>query len=219
LNLRNSTRKVCSSRRKALALPMTLVILLFGSVLVATALYVVQNMYSTSRHSVTHTQLYNAAQSGIEQAKSLLWEKREELDTNEREYDGNINTVRARLEGASTGSYLDDALQGMTVPELPGVTVSVDILDCNYIFHGVTYETLSATQIASLPPRWPGGETGGGTGGVEGPPEGTSVIIDPSRFFNLGGGLPGQRRMVIRSTASENGGMKVTIEVMVVVTQ
>jgi len=78
------------SRRCGLALPMTLVILLFGSVLVATAFYIVQNMYSTSRRSVTHAELYNAAQTGVEMAKTVLWEK--EIRIDELTYDPHPST-------------------------------------------------------------------------------------------------------------------------------
>jgi len=218
LNLRKPLRK----KNIGMALPLTLIFLLVGAVLVGTALYVVENMFSTSRHVVTETQLYNAAQSGIEQAKVILWDARSDLDYEERKYDGTLDSVRALLEGVSD-DYLDDDLQGVSVPELANVTLTVDILDCNYVFDGVTYSSLSPQQIAELPPRWPGGEggAGSGSGGTAGPPEGTSVIIDPSRFFNIGGGVDsGQRRFVIRSTAAEsNGGQQVKIEVMVVLTQ
>ena len=218
MNLRKPLRK----KNIGMALPLTLIFLLVGAVLVGTALYVVENMFSTSRHVVTETQLYNAAQSGIEQAKVILWDARSDLDYEERKYDGTLDSVRALLEGVSD-DYLDDDLQGVSVPELANVTLTVDILDCNYVFDGVTYSSLSPQQIAELPPRWPGGEggAGSGSGGTAGPPEGTSVIIDPSRFFNIGGGVDsGQRRFVIRSTAAEsNGGQQVKIEVMVVLTQ
>ena len=217
-----SLRKLLPKKNVGMALPLTLIFLLVGAVLVGTALYVVENMFSTSRHVVTETQLYNAAQSGIEQAKVILWDARSDLDYEEKEYDGTLDSVRTRLEGVSD-DYLDDDLQGVSVPELVNVTLTVDILDCNYVFDGITYSSLSPQQIAELPPRWPGGEggAGSGSGGTAGPPEGTSVIIDPSRFFNIGGGVDsGQRRFVIRSTAAEsNGGQQVKIEVMVVLTQ
>lgn len=212
-------RQPNSLKRKAMALPLTLVILLFGSVLVATAFYIVQNMYSTSRHSVTHTELYNAAQTGVEMAKTVLWESgelwEEPLEFNPG--DG-LDAVRAIEETEyPDGDPVD--LKYNLRPILdeyigtPGVEVSVDILDCNYTPTG----TLGEDDWEILPPLWVGGE-GTVTSADIGPPEGTSVIIDPSRLFNLGGGGAGQRRYVIRSTASHNdSGMEVTIEAMVVV--
>jgi len=207
------------SRRCGLALPMTLVILLFGSVLVATAFYIVQNMYSTSRRSVTHAELYNAAQTGVEMAKTVLWEK--EIRIDELTYDPHpstgepIDTIRA-IDGSS-GDPLDKDLQEIdgSLVGSPGVKVSVAILDCNYRIPETI--TLTENDRKILPPRWVGGE--GTVPDVEiGPPEGTSVIIDPSRYLNVGGGGSGQRRYVIRSTASHSvTGMDVTIEAMVVV--
>ena len=216
-------KTILPKKNVGMALPLTLIFLLVGAVLVGTALYVVENMFSTSRHVVTETQLYNAAQSGIEQGRMVLWEKREALDFDEREYNGDVDSIRARREGASLTLDEEEGLWGMSVDGLSNLTVTVDILDCNYVFDGVAYSGLTPQQIAELPPRWPGGEggAGSGSGGTAGPPEGTSVIIDPSRFFNIGGGVDsGQRRFVIRSAAfEENGGQQVKIEVMVVLTQ
>lgn len=213
------SRRFRTTRRNAMALPMTLVILLFGAILVATAFYIVQNMYSTSRHSVTHAELYNAAQSGIEQAKALLWENRNVLYTEELTYDDTLSTQEARLDTirARTDANLKiDSL--VDTGAIPGITLDVDILDCNYVLDGKTFDQIT-DRLEELPPKWVGGE-GAGTGAPTGPPEGTSVIIDPSRFFNLGGGGGGQRRYVIRSTASKpDSEMQVTIEAMVVVTQ
>ena len=78
-------KTILPKKNVGMALPLTLIFLLVGAVLVGTALYVVENMFSTSRHVVTETQLYNAAQSGIEQGRMVLWEKREALDFDERE--------------------------------------------------------------------------------------------------------------------------------------
>jgi len=200
-----------SQFRKGMALPLTLVILLFGSALVATAFYVVQNMYSTSGHSVTRTELYNAAQSGIEKGRALLAENFESLDVVEKGYDGTLDSIRV----TQSGTNLDSTLQNVNVPDLQDVSLTVDILDCNYYLDGVTYTSLGSEQIASLPPSWPGGH-GEGTSESEEIPEGTSVIIDPSRFLNFGG--EGERRYVLRSRAAEDDGeQSATIEVMVVV--
>jgi hypothetical protein len=199
------------SYRKGMALPLTLVILLFGSALVATAFYVVQNMYSTSGHSVTRTELYNAAQSGIEKGRALFAENFESLDVVEKGYDGTLDSIRV----TQSGTNLDSTLQNVNVPDLQDVSLTVDILDCNYYLDGVTYTSLGSEQIASLPPSWPGGH-GEGTSESEEIPEGTSVIIDPSRFLNFGG--EGERRYVLRSRAAEDDGeQSATIEVMVVV--
>lgn len=210
-------RVISPKKYIGMALPLTLIFLLVGAVLVGTALYVVENMFSTSRHVVTETQLYNAAQSGIEQGKMVLWESRADLDFEQREYEeGEIDTVRARKK--DSGPFLDVSLQNIDIDGLPGVKVAVDILDCNYVLATGNFEDLDPNDRQLLPPRFLGGEGSGSTGGSEDPLEGTSVIIDPSRFFDIGGGGGGSRRFVIRSSAFEdrNNGQEVKIEVMVV---
>ncbi|KUK57813.1 MAG: Uncharacterized protein XD80_1200 [Synergistales bacterium 53_16] len=216
LNLRKAPHK----HNVGMALPMTLIFLLVGAVLVGTALYVVENMFSTSRHVVTETQLYNAAQSGIEQAKVILWDARSDLDHEEREYDGTLDSVRARLEGVSD-DYLDDDLQGVSVPELVNVTLTVDILDCNYVFDGINvndYEDLDVDQITELPPRWPeiiseGEGTPGGLSQI-----GSSGYLDPNRQVTSGGGRI-LRHYVIRSRAESADGKSSSIETLVVIGQ
>jgi hypothetical protein len=199
-----------------MALPLTLVILLFGSALVATAFYVVQNMYSTSGHSVTRTELYNAAQSGIEKGRALLAENLEDLDVSSKEYETVEDPLDlVRVTKTSDGEFLDkDLSDGVSIPDMPNVTLTVHILDCNYNYDDMS-SNLDEDEIALLPPSWPGG-TGEGTGETE-DLEGTSAIIDPTRYFNFGGGA-GERRYVIRSRAlEEKSQKKATIEVMVVV--
>ncbi|MFP4482852.1 MAG: hypothetical protein ACLFN0_08685, partial [Thermovirgaceae bacterium] len=115
------------------------------------------------------------------------------------------------------GDPVDEKYDLRPIPDeyigAPGVEVNVDILDCNYTPTG----TLGEDDWEILPPLWVGGE-GTVTSADIGPPEGTSVIIDPSRYLNVGGGGSGQRRYVIRSNASHpESGMNVTIEAMVVV--
>jgi hypothetical protein len=206
--------------RRAMALPLTLVFILVGAVLVGAALYVVENMYSTSRHVVAETRLYNAAQSGIEKGKMVLWEywkeKRDELDLEERTFDGDPDSIRAKLKD---GEDLDGKID-MTDENFPDVKVAVDILDCNYILgDGKTFKELTEDERKSLPSQWPGGEGGHeASGGLDDPPvpEGTSVIIDPSRWIFPKTGNGGSRRFVIRSTAlDEKGEQQIQIEVMV----
>jgi hypothetical protein len=186
--------------REGMALPLALVFLLFGGVLVAVAMYVVVNMHSTTEESVTHMELYNAAQQGVEKAMNLLWENRKELEEDALTYTGNIEDIYARLDDGTV-------LGPITFTVAPGISVEVKIFDCNYV--------LGSGQSFSdeLPPQWPGGSGGSGSGGYLGPPSGTSVIIDPSRLFSFGGGSGG-KRMAIRSKA-EKEGVNATIEAMV----
>jgi len=196
-------KKSHSQRRLAMALPLVLVFLLFGSILVATALYIVENMYSTTNQAVAHSQLYNAAVSGVENAKDLLWQNKADLEGDALTYDGTLASIYGRKEDGTI-------LGPVTFTVEPGVSVNVVILDCNYVLGtGQSYSAL-------LPPRYPAG-TGTGAGGTSALPGGTSAIIDPGRFLPFGGGA-GEHRYVIRSSASKNG-KDFTAEVMVVVTE
>jgi len=61
-------------KRRAIALPLVLVIVLFGGALVAAAFYITENYYSSSKQTVTGTRLYNAAVSGVEEGKGWIYE-------------------------------------------------------------------------------------------------------------------------------------------------
>lgn len=186
-----------------MALPMVLALLLFGAVLVAAALYVVENMYSTTKQTIAHTHLYNAAQTGMERAKNLLWNNRADLESDPLTYNGDISSVYARTESGTI-------MGPMGFNADPGISVTVLILDCNY--------ELGAGQIynSDLPPQFPPGS--GGAGGTSALPGGTSAIIDPGRFLPFGPGGAGGHGYVIRSRASK-GGKDFIIEGMVVVTE
>ena len=189
-------------REKGMALPLALVILLFGGVLVAIAMYVVENMHSTTQESITHMELYNAAQQGVEKAMSLLWENKDDLEQDALTYEGNIEDIYAQLDDGTI-------LGPITFTVAPEINVEVKIFDCNYV--------LGSGQSLSeeLPPQYPGGWGAGGGGATTALPGGTSAIIDPGRLLSLGGGA-GEHRYLIRSTAvkGDNG---LTAEAMVVV--
>ena len=61
-------------KRRAIALPLVLVIVLVGGALVAAAFYITENYYSSAKQTVTNTRLYNAAVSGIEEGKGWIYE-------------------------------------------------------------------------------------------------------------------------------------------------
>jgi len=189
--------------RSGMALPLALVFLLFGGVLVAVAMYVVINMHSTTEESVTHMELYNAAQQGVEKAMNLLWENKDDLKQDPITYDGNIESLYVQLED---GTLLSPNPITFTVD--PGIDVEVTIFDCNYVLG-------SGQSLSSeLPPQYPGG-WGTGSGGSSTLPGGTSAIIDPGRFLTFGGGA-GEHRYLIRSSAVKDEN-DFTAEVMVVV--
>ena len=60
-------------KRKAIALPLVLVIVLVGGALVAAAFCITENYYSSAKQTVTNTRLYNAAASGVEGGKGWIY--------------------------------------------------------------------------------------------------------------------------------------------------
>lgn len=191
-------------QKSAMALPLTLVVLLFGTVLVATAFYIVQNMYSTSRQVVTHSQLYNAAQSGLERGRADLWENRESLGTDEIIFDGDIESLYVKIVD-SNGNPVG-VMGPLELDVEPDIRVKIEFFDTNY-------DVGSYTFSPEMPPQHPGG-TGLGEGS-EWEMTGTSAIMDPARYLPLGGGS-GAHRYVIRSRATSRG-RAVALEAMVVI--
>jgi len=190
-----------------MALPLVLVLLVFGAVMIGAALYVVENLYSTTKQTVDHAQLYNAAQIGVERGKVALWENRSDLETDTLVFSGNITSIYAQKDDGSSLGPIDFVVD-------PGIDVEVLVFDCNYELATGSFSGLSDEVREQLPPRFPGG-TGEGGGGTSALPGGTSAIIDPGRFLPFGGGA-GERRFVIRSSASKDG-KDFIIETMVVV--
>ncbi len=193
------------AKRNGMALPLVLLLVLVGSVLVGVAIYVVQNLFSTSNSVALQNRLYNAAQSGVQWGMGLVRENADQLETDIQMFDGNANldSIRARTKA---GAILGDGMDPPVVDS--SISVTVDILDCNYDLNG-------QSRIATLPPIVP--ESGGTGSGVSGIPEGTSAIIDPSRVIPMSGG-GGPHRFVIRATASK-GSRSFQIEAMVVISQ
>lgn len=59
-------------KRRAIGLPLVLIVLLVGGALVAAAFYVTENYYSSSKYFVGNARLYNAAVSGVEKGKGWV---------------------------------------------------------------------------------------------------------------------------------------------------
>lgn len=193
--------------RTGMALPLVLVLLVFGAVMIGAALYVVENLYSTTKQTVDHAQLYNAALTGVERGKVALWDNRSDMETDTLVFSGNITSIYAQKDNGTPLGPIQFTVDS-------GISVQVLIFDCNYELSSGSFSGLSDEERKLLPPRFPGG-SGEGTGGTSALPGGTSAIIDPGRFLPFGGG-PGGRRFVIRSSASKDG-KDFSIETMVVV--
>ncbi len=198
-------------KRLGMALPLVILLVLVGFVFVGVGAYVVRNLFWSSQGVVIESKLYNAAQSGIEWGMAQIWSHKDQIESDRILSADSIDDIRIRIDdyqpGKTTGIYL---AEGESPPAVdPRITVTVHLLDCNY-------ELASGATASGFPPRV---FTGTGTGGSGGPliPPGTSVIIDPSHFLPLGGGVT-SHHFVIRSRA-EGYGRSRELETMVVISK
>ncbi len=195
-------------KREGMALPLVILLVLIGFVFVGVGAYVVKNLFWSSQGVVIEAKLYNAAQSGIEWGMALIWENKDNIEADLITSADSLDDLRARMDNLGPGvgtDYLDDE---KALPETDGnIKLSVVVLDCNY-------SLAPGAAVSNLPPRVLAGTGSGGTGTPTIPP-GTSVIIDPSHFLPLGGGIT-SHSFVIRSRATGYG-RNTELESMVVI--
>lgn len=202
-------------KRRGMALPLVILLVIVGFVFVGVGAYVVQNLFWSSQGVVIEAKLYNAAQSGIEWGMATLWKERNRIEADTLTYDGDIKSIRARFDDLKPNEVSTEDSSIIAFGEAPpidisGVTsINVLLLDCNYT------NSVTVDPGDNLPPQV---KVSRGSGGSStGIPAGTSVIIDPSRFLPLGGGVT-ERRFVVVSTAT-GWGRKVELEAMVVMSK
>ena len=198
-------------KRRGMALPLVILLVIVGFVFVGVGAYVVRNLFWSSQGVVIESKLYNAAQSGIEWGMALIWTHKDQIESDRITSADNLDDIRVRIDDYTPGTTTGPLLAaGQTPPEVDSrITVTVSFLDTNY-------ELAAGASAAGFPPRV---FTGTGSGGAGGPliPPGTSVIIDPSHFLPLGGGVT-SHHFVIRSRA-EGYGRSREIETMVVISK
>lgn len=179
-------------KRQGFSLPLVLIVMIFIIGISAVIMDMTTNYVGSSQATIDHQKLYNAAQSGIEDAKAWLLENAEDTvskDAIENVTDWEDLLVHSRdLDGGD------------------GIGVQTFVLNCNY-------STGSSPDISNLPPIYkeyfPPGTSSQMTG------EGQSGYIDPNRNL-LGMAGTGGRVFVIRSLAQLEGKRR-GIEAMVVI--
>ncbi|MFA0888970.1 MAG: hypothetical protein ACC613_07740 [Synergistales bacterium] len=195
-------------RRRGMALPLVILLVIVGFVFVGVGAYVVRNLFWSSQGVVIESKLYNAAQSGIEWGMALIWERKDNIEADLITSVDSLDDIRARMDNLGSGVGTDYLEDEKALPETDGnITLTVTLLDCNY-------SLAAGATVANLPPRVLAGTGSGGTGTPAIPP-GTSVIIDPSHFLPLGGGVT-SHSFVIRSRAT-GFGRSTELESMVVI--
>jgi hypothetical protein len=219
-NCKSGGPRVSNKDRKGgFAVISVLVILLILTFLSAIIMDLALNAHSTTMEMIENKKLYNAAQSGAEWGVAMLVANRDDLDDDVKDgisgivfnpdpdIPSDLNPIRATVNG---GTYLDSTQPASSMFGT-GITVRVDILDCNYD-PPTNYHSL--LPPVKLPDTGGGGGTPGGLSQI-----GSSGYLDPNRNISFGSGGGTMRYFVVRSKAQISGGREVAVETMVVVTE
>lgn len=199
--------------KRGFALVSVLVIVLVLTFLSAIIMDLTLNAHNTTMETIQDKKLYNAAQSGVEWGLGMLLANRDDLDDDVKTgisgitfsptNSAHLDAIRATI---NSGTILDNTQPDPSMFGT-GITVRVDILDCNY-------EPSSNFDPLLPPVRLATTGTGGEGGTISSLPGGTSAIIDPSHALGFGGGGVETLAFVVRSRATMSGSVK-TIETMI----
>lgn len=221
-------RIVLLIRRKGLALPLALIVLLVAGMIVAVSMYIVENMANTARMHVDDQRRLNAALAGAEFAKQRI------LDSvlaggplpSSRQTSSLIVTLADVEEDRETFSAFI-ARRGVSEFRFDETDVAFDDPSISFavFVYDLRYEPGENLLFSrGFPPRmrWEPSVSGGGGGGGAG---GTSLVQNPSYGSSNRGVSPvGQSSAnqeigyyLVRSTASTADGLSTTVEQSVVV--
>jgi hypothetical protein len=190
-------------KRKGFALAMVLILMVFIIGISAVIMDMTTNYVSSSQSTIDHQKLYNAAQSGIEWGKAVLWKNREHLHSDLISGVNDSSDVFATLDDNSTIIHEIDG----GPPTIGGIQVGLRILDCNY--------TPPSEFKEGLPPVCPNSDIS--SGDVTGVGQvGFSNIIDPNRNIQINSDGTYDHKYFLQSIASHNS-KSLTIKSMVVI--
>lgn len=193
-------------KRSGFSLALVLIIMVFIIGISAVIMDMTTNYVSSSQSTIDHQKLYNAAQSGVEWGKALLWVNSDDLDLTLKTYNSSSADLFAVLSGDTEPLHEKGAK-----PVFDDIDIDVFILDCNYIppssfVNDIPPVVLPVTYDPAL-----------GSGAVF--QVGYSNIMDPNRNITMTA-APGTTKyfFIIRSFASSKNETKsYGIENMVVI--
>jgi hypothetical protein len=144
-------------KRKAIALPLVLVIVLVGGALVAAAFYITENYYSSSKQVVTSARLYNAAVSGIEEGKGWIY-KNMKLGHIPRWTDEDGDGMLSESDKPTDAEYIYEALIAKVSSTDEGVfdITTEDGIKLHVVVYDLAYEPhpdLTDDYEKGFPPR------------------------------------------------------------------
>ena len=180
-------------KRRGFSLPLVLIIMAVVIVLSGIIMDMTTNYFASSQAAIEHQKLYNAAQSGLEDAKAWLLVNRSSIDKDPI---------------LDVDEWTDLVVNSDDVDLGDNIRVTSLIFKCNYV-------PVANPDLSDLPPVYEGYYPPGSSGTNDG--EGQSGYIDPNRNI-LGVTVSGGRVFVIRSTAlMEDKNKSTGIEAMVVI--
>jgi len=144
-------------KRRAIALPLVLVIVLVGGALVAAAFYITENYYSSSKQAVTSARLYNAAVSGIEEGKGWIY-KNIKLGHIPRWTDKDGDGMLSAADKPTGAKYIYEALIAKVSSTDEGVfdITTEDGISLHVVVYDLAYEPhpdLTDDYEKGFPPR------------------------------------------------------------------
>lgn len=144
-------------KRRAIALPLVLVIVLVGGALVAAAFYITENYYSSSKQAVTSARLYNAAVSGIEEGKGWIY-KNMKLGHIPRWTDEDGDGMLSESDKPTGAKYIYEALIAKVSSADEGVfdITTEDGIKLHVVVYDLAYEPhpdLTDDYEKGFPPR------------------------------------------------------------------
>lgn len=194
-------------KRKGFALAMVLIVMIFIIGISAVIMDMTTNYVGSSQSTIDHQKLYNAAQSGIEWGKAILFQNADDLFSDQLIFNNTLESILSRVEDGTTDGDIIDTTSPPSSD--PNISLSVVILDCNYDPNGFTSEILPPVVLTTPVDDGSSGETG---------QVGFSNILDPNRNIAMGSVNDFiYHSYVIRSVA-QIGPKSTEIENMVVVT-
>ena len=116
--------------RRGMALAVSLIVLLVAGMMVGVSMYLVENMMGTTQMKINDEVLLNAALSGVEKGKELLFQKKETDKALPRRSDPETGIAGADLKPPFDVLKVDVGGTTFTTPE--GVQVDFVVYDLDY---------------------------------------------------------------------------------------
>lgn len=183
-------------QRKAMALPLTLIVLLVAGALVGVSLYLIENMKTTTEMKIHDEARLNAALAGVERGKQWIYEKVKDGESPTHMATGPISSL------TSTEQFKELLIRDGN--DAPNPTLQLDIgeLKVEIRIYDLAYDPTSTLEFEKgMPPRMYVSSN------VQGIKQGSSFASSNDGEGNLGAGAQEKKIWnvyLIRATATDS---------------